>query len=158
MGISHRDLRAQREKLIDLLIEYSKEKRHGIVVVFDGWKEGGGAESSSVRGGVTVIYSKIGEKADSVIKRIISTERHEWIVVTSDRDIASHAWSTGSVPISSEAFVHCIEREKEESHTGNPWEQAEVEDERAVSGHGKGNARRLSKREKAIKRALGKLW
>ncbi len=110
-----------------------------------------------MRGGVTVIYSKIGEKADSVIKRIISTERHEWVVVTSDRDIANHAWSTGSIPISSEAFIPFIEGEKGEDNTGNPRDQGEVEDERAVHGHGKGNARQLSKREKAIRRALGKL-
>jgi predicted RNA-binding protein with PIN domain len=159
MGVHHQDLRARREKLIDLLIEYGKEKRHGIVLVFDGWKEGGGAESSSVRGGVTVIYSRIGEKADSVIKRIISSDRREWIVVTSDRDIAGHAWATGSIPIPSGTFAPFIEEGKEKDETGIPWEQNgdEVEDGREVRRYGQGNALRLSKKERAIRRVLGKL-
>ena len=33
-------------------------------------------------GGITVVYSRIGDKADAVIKRTISSDRREWIVVT----------------------------------------------------------------------------
>ena len=79
--------------LIDALIEYGKRKSHDLTVVFDGWRTGQGQESRTVIGGVKVIYSRIGDKADSVIKRMISAERREWIVVTSDREIADHAWS-----------------------------------------------------------------
>jgi predicted RNA-binding protein with PIN domain len=58
-----------------------------------------------VIGGIKVIYSRIGEKADSVIKRVISCKKCGWIVVTSDRDIADHAWATGSTPISGWDFL-----------------------------------------------------
>jgi hypothetical protein len=85
IGIEHNDLNRQREKLIRLLIEYKKIKGHEITVVFDGWKSGSGKEEQSTTGGVRVIYSRLAEKADAVIKRIISKERKEWIVISSDR-------------------------------------------------------------------------
>ena len=72
IGTSHRNLEKQRETLIDALIEYKKRKGHDITVVFDGWKTGESHESRYVTGGVRVIYSRVGEKADSVIKRIIT--------------------------------------------------------------------------------------
>ena len=50
------------------------------------------------------------KKADSVIKRMISSDKRQWIVVTSDRDIADHAWRCGSVAVSSEEFQNIFER------------------------------------------------
>lgn len=150
----HKDLEAERNKLIDILVEYRKRTGHHIVVVFDGWKAGGATESSSVRGGVRIIYSRLGEKADSVIKRVVSTERREWIVVSSDREIASHAWSLGSTPLPSEEFVPFLG-----SHgQGDPekdWGEGEDEEEERASRTG--NPKKLSKKERAVKRALGKL-
>lgn len=151
IGIYHKDLKKQREQLIDSLIEYKKRKGHELTVVFDGWKTGGGQENQSVIGGIKVIYSKVGDTADSVIKRIISSERREWIVVTSDRAIADHAWACGSIPLSSEDFLKMLNK-------GCPsaLEQEEAEEEYRGSLR-KGNPRRPSKKEKAILRALKKL-
>lgn len=137
--------------LIDSLIEYRKKKNHDITVVFDGWKTGEGQESQSVTGGIKVIYSRIGEKADSVIKRIISSDRREWIVVTSDRDIANHAWASGSVAVSADDFLNALER-KETSYFGE-----EEYDEEYIETRRKGNPRKPSKKDKAILRALHKL-
>src|SRR4030043_1963824 len=92
IGIQHKDLENQRDALIASLIEYHKKKGHALIVVFDGWKTGGAQENHSVIGGIKVIYSRMGEKADSVIKRIISSERRGGVVVTSDRDIEACAW------------------------------------------------------------------
>lgn len=136
--------------LIESLIEYRKRKGHNITVVFDGWKTGESQEIYSVVGGVKVIYSRLGEKADSVIKRIISKSQG-WIVVTSDRDIIAHAWASGSIPISSEDFLNAIEKR---------WVEMRVEHENNdeyIKTTKKGSSRRLSKKEKAIKRALIKL-
>ena len=139
---------------MDLLIEYRKMRGHHIVVVFDGWKAGGGAESSSVRGGVKIIYSRLGEKADSVIKRVVSTERREWIVVSSDREIASHAWSLGSTPLSSEEFLPLLRAQGRDEREEDWTEGADDEEETTPRT---GNPRKLSKRERAVRRALGKL-
>ena len=104
-----------------------------------------------VSGGIRIIYSRIGEKADSVIERIISSERGGWIVVTSDRDIASHAWATGSVPISGEDFMNSFERVLPDSDDTADYDEKYPEQRR------KGNPRKLSKKQKAVRRVLSKL-
>ena len=153
IGIYHKDLEKQRNQLIESLIEYHKRKGHEIIVVFDGWKTGGAQENHSVIGGIKVIYSRMGEKADSVIKRIISSERRGWIVVTSDRDIAARAWASGSVPISSEDFMNAIAKIQTEKE--NMYEEEYVEE--YVQTSRKGSPRMLSKKEKAIRNILHKL-
>lgn len=153
IGIHHKDLRKQREILIDSLIAYGKKKGYNITVVFDGWRTGQGQENQTVTGGIRVIYSRIGDKADAVIKRIISSERREWIVVTSDRDIASHAWASGSVPVSADDFLNALER-KDKPYSD---EEAKEEEEEYSEPHRKGNPRKPSKKEKTIARALSKL-
>lgn len=151
IGTSHRDLEAQREKLVQSLIKYREARGHDIVVVFDGWKAGSGSENTVVKGGVKIIYSRLGENADSVIKRILSAEKREWIVVSSDRDIASHAWAAGSIPISSGDFQQFACRTTETA-------DLEDSDESPESGrYGKGNPHRPSKKEKAVQRALNRL-
>jgi len=151
--VYHKDLETERNKLVDLLIEYRKRKGYHIVVVFDGWKAGGGTESLLVRGGVKIIYSRLGEKADAVIQRILSTERREWIVVSSDREIASHAWSLGSTPLASEEFIPFL-RSRAQDDREEDWAEREDDEEEARRP---GNPKRLSKRERAVRRALGKL-
>ncbi len=127
------------------------------MVVFDGWKGGRGAEHSSVRGRVKVVYSGLGEKADAVIKRILSSEKREWIVVSSDREIAGHAWATGSVPIGSGRFLPFLEAAGAGAQRGPEVFLSEEEDEEAMDVSGRGRARQLSKKEKTMQRALGKL-
>jgi predicted RNA-binding protein with PIN domain len=138
--------------IIDTLIEYRKKKGHDITIVFDGWKSGEGKENKSMTGGITLVYSRIGDKADAVIKRTISSIRREWIVVTSDRDIADHAWASGSVPVSSEDFLNAIERKN--MHRDIDDEEYDEEDDIYPR---KGNPRKLSKKEKTVVRALSKL-
>ncbi len=145
---------AEREKLIRLISEYHKVKGHDITVVFDGWKSGGSREETLKTGGVAVIYSRLGENADHVIKRIISRDKREWIVVTSDRDIAGFAWANGCIAVPSERFSAVIV-EKRQSVRGE-YEPL-YEDEGRGLRRGKGNPRTLSKKEKALMRALRKL-
>ena len=150
IGVHHKDLEKEREILINSLIEYKRGKGHDITVVFDGWKTGEARESRYVTGGIRVIYSRIGEKADSVIKRIISSDRREWIVVTSDREIADHAWASGSVPLPADDFLKATER-RTSAFLPEDNEEEYNEPRR------KGNPRKPSKKEKALKRALSKL-
>jgi uncharacterized protein len=150
IGISHSDLKRERDLLIGALIEYGKRKSHNLTVVFDGWRTGQGQENRTVISGVKVIYSRIGDKADSVIKRMISAERREWIVVTSDREIADHAWSTGSIPVSSDDFLNALNA-KDLSGIG------EEDEEEYFQPLRKGSPHQLSKKEKAVRRAKSKL-
>ena len=125
------------------------------MVVFDGWKGGSVVQSHTVKGGVRIIYSRLGENADAVIRRIVSSEDRQWIVVTSDREIASYAWANGCIPVSSEIFLPIIEGQK-----GSRDEVQAIEggdDEEELSEQRKGSPRRLSRKEKALRRAVAKL-
>ena len=125
------------------------------MVVFDGWKGGRGVQSHSVRGGVRIIYSRLAENADTVIKRIISSEDRQWIVVTSDREITSYAWTHGCIPVSSEVFLPIIEGQK--GTRGEAQAIEDGDDEEELSEQRKGSSRRLSRKEKALRRAVAKL-
>jgi hypothetical protein len=153
IGISHQDLNSQREKLLHLLIEYKKIKGHDITVVFDGWKSGGGREELSTIGGVKVIYSRLGEKADAVIIRTISREKREWIVITSDREIMSHAWASGSLPIPSSEFKAILENR--DTNIGGEYDL--IEEDYDEGRQRKGNHQKPSKKEKALMRVRKKL-
>jgi len=153
IGIDHHDLNRQREQLIQLLIAYKKIKGHDITVVFDGWKSGSGREELSTAGGVRVIYSRLGEKADAVIKRIVSREKKEWIVITSDREIMSHAWASGSVPIPSSEFQTILET----SDTSLAGAYDLIEEDDDGGRQRKGNPQKLSKKERATLRVRKKL-
>lgn len=137
IGIFYKDMKKAREKLIENLIAYSKEKKHEITVVFDGYKEGPGKETSEIRGGIKIIYSGAGEKADDVIKRILKTEKYLWIVITSDRDIEKTAWRENCVVIDSSIFSDILMGEK-----------FFIEKQKGVT---------LSKKEKAIIKTIEKL-
>lgn len=149
-----------REDFTDLLINYKKAKSHDITVVFDGHKSGSGSENVAVRGGVKIIFSRLRERADDVIKRITTNDRLEWIVVSSDRDIARHAWSVGSIPVPAERFLEIISMQVRNGGLSEEPESAgEKNDYDDGSGdfRPKGNPRQLSKKEKAVRKALGKL-
>lgn len=137
--------------LIESLIEYGKRKGHDITVVFDGWRTGQGQESRDVTGGIKIVYSRVGDKADAVIKRIISSVKREWIVVTSDREIADHAWTAGSIPVPSQDFLSAMQKKNE-----TYFEEEDYDEEYSASRR-KGNPRKLSRKGKAIRRALNKL-
>jgi len=131
-----------------MLVGYHRRTGHEVTVVFDAWREGGERETSLKTGGVTVVYSRLGETADSVIKRIVSRQDRKWVVVTSDRDVASAAWAASSVAIRSEVFWRFLAQGADEDSM-----EEEGEDE-ALRGRGHG---RISRREREVRRVLRRL-
>jgi predicted RNA-binding protein with PIN domain len=144
-----------RDTLLDAMIDYRKVRDHNITVVFDGYKNGMATQQVSFRDSVKVIFTRLGERADDVIKKTVSQERREWIVVTADRDIADHAWAAGSVAVAPEKFMDIITRQRRINADEVPEDVNEDDDD---EGHErKGNPYRPSKKEKALRRILGKL-
>lgn len=137
IGIFHKDLKKARDKLIESLINYKNKKHHNITIVFDGYKDGVGKENSEIIGGIRVIYSGAGEKADDVIKRIMKSEKKFWIVISSDREIEKSAWRENCVTVSSSVFYDILN-----------GEEITIEIKKGVT---------LSKKEKAIIKAIEKL-
>lgn len=143
-------LQWERERLIDQLSIYQKRKPCRITLVFDGWQAGSATGKKESRQGIEVIYSKLGEKADEVIKRLIKEKGSGVIVITSDRDIARFAERITVSVIPSDRF-----RERMERSADGFEENLEREEGSGVKQ--KGPSRRLSKKEKRARAALRKL-
>jgi hypothetical protein len=146
------DLQAGREALLELLAHYRRRSHHQITVVFDGWQRGDLKESRDRYEGILIIYSRRGERADEVIKRLLSQERERSLVVTSDREIQVCAEQAKAAWISAGEF--------ESSHLHDPAGSAgpDAETDSSTRGtHKKGPARRLSKRLRQRQQRLKKL-
>lgn len=151
------DIEEKREALINLLCEYRALKKHDVTVVFDGWQNGMPNESSEVKRGVRIVFSRLGEKADDVIKRL-SVKGQNIIVVSSDREVSSYAVNKGAVALS------CTEFEKkliELTHTEPSDFDAVDKDEEiysnSITTKKKGNPRRLSKEERRKRARISKM-
>lgn len=156
IGIQHRDIEAARARLVEELIKYSRARQHSVTVVFDGWRDGWAEEHRELHGGVIVIYSPIGQRADEVINRLVSESAtsEPLIVITTDREVQSHAWGSGAVAIDSEVFerkMHAASRD------GLHADKDDEEDEEYFSSPRKGNPHKISKRQRMYQRALSKL-
>jgi hypothetical protein len=118
-------------------------------VVFDGWLGGEPKETRDRRLGMLIIYSRRGEKADEVIKRLLAAERQRAVVVTSDREIQAWAHGVGAAWITAGQFEvqHLLAREG----------GAEEEPEEAGRRLKKGPARRLPKDQRRRQQRLKKL-
>ena len=148
-----------------------------ITVVFDGWQAGWPTEKKERQKGVEVIFSKAGEKADEVIKRLLRERGSGATVVTSDREISNYASRMTAAAIPSEEFKGKMERtlvtvstHPSRSLTGgsadnmpgnmpvNMNEGPEKDEEGEEGGlKRKGPSRRLSKKEKRKLAALKRL-
>jgi predicted RNA-binding protein with PIN domain len=145
-------LQWERDRLIDQLSAYQKLKPCGITIVFDGWQGGWSTEKRERKGGIEIIFSRLEEKADEVIKRLAKEKGSGAIVITSDRDVARFAERMAVSVISSEQF-----REKLEV-SANKFEDIFEEEEEEEKGiKKKGLSRRLSKKEKRARAAFKKL-
>ena len=89
-----------------------------------------------------------------MIKRIISKEKKEWVVISSDREVMTYAWSRGGVPVASDIFQSIIE------NTGRRLSgeyDLLYEEEEEVHIPRKGSSRTPSRKEKALLRTLRRL-
>ena len=147
------DLEGKRNQLIHQLRRYRESKGYPITVVFDGWRSGWRHEVEEKKGGVTVIFSQLGEKADSVIQRLAREMGSGCVVVTSDREVRSAAEASGAVAVYSGEFSTKLRDLDKEN-----FFEEEDEGLRDLKVAGKrGNPRRLSKRERKRRERLKKL-
>jgi predicted RNA-binding protein with PIN domain len=158
-GQERQSLEAGRKALIHSLAQYKRLRGHRITVVFDGWEGGSPLEERDLAGGVAIIYSRLGEKADEVIKRLVAAGSEEILVVTSDREIATFAARRGKSSIASPEFAARLDRLAAAPAQGadNPPETEDDEADRPGAAKKKGPARRLSKQKRAALARIKKL-
>jgi predicted RNA-binding protein with PIN domain len=158
-GHERQSLEAGRKALIRGLAQYKRMRGHRITVVFDGWEGGSPLEERDLAGGVAIIYSRLGEKADEVIKRLVATGSEEILVVTSDREIATFAARRGKGTIASPEFAARLDQlaAAPPQDTETPAEAEEDDTDRRDAAKKKGPARRLSKQKRAALARIKKL-
>ncbi|MBI4697501.1 MAG: NYN domain-containing protein [Nitrospirae bacterium] len=157
IGIAHKSLEKARNDIIKALSEYSRLKGHDITIVFDGWKTGQAAETKLRTGGVNIIYSRLAENADSVIKKIISEAVKPWVVVSSDREISAFADRKGLVSLTAGEFEGRLYSALSTGSQKNEEPFEDDEDVDSVPARQKGNPRKLSQKQKKKINALKKL-
>ncbi len=152
-----KSLEEGRNALIRSLIVYRRSRGHRITVVFDGWVGGSPKEERDLAGGVEIIYSRLGEKADEVIKRLLEKGSEEILVVTSDREIAVFAARRGKTAVASAEFAALLERGEGGSSGADDRGVGNGEDDDRTGLKRKGPARRLSKQKRAALARIRKL-
>lgn len=106
--LDRRDIQLGREALLDVLAAYKKIKRHKITVVFDGMNAPAFSHHKDQIKGIKIRFSRRGESADTVIKRMVAREREKALIVSSDQDVVSFAAAKGASTLSSPAFEEKI--------------------------------------------------
>ncbi len=148
------DIQQGREALIDVLVNYKKLKRHRITVVFDGTSAPSFFKQGDHIRGIEVLFSRSGETADRVIKKMALREKEKAIVVSSDKEIVDYALSKGAATLSSEEFESIISMAALMDNGPNDVDE--------YSGwvpttKKKGPSRRLSKKERKNRKKTKKL-
>jgi predicted RNA-binding protein with PIN domain len=154
-AIEEVDLQAGRDALVNALAAYRKMKPFPVTIVFDGGDAVPGLPRRDRLRGIHMRFSRAGELADDVIKRIIVREKAKALVVSSDMDIVSYAHSKGAVTVSSKEFDERLEMAQYTDLKG-------ADDDLPESGwqattKKRGPSRRLPKRKRRMNKVLSKL-
>lgn len=148
------DLQSVREALLDNLAAYKRLKGHRITVVFDGNNAPGLSPQRDRAKGIAIRFSRGGESADAVIKRMAAKEGQQALVVSSDRDVADYAAVRGAATISAGGFA---ERMALAAYTDLKGAEAADNGGWTPTTRKKGPGRRRPKRERRNRRRLKKL-
>lgn len=152
--LDHQSMQLGRDALIDALAAYKRLKSHNITVVFDGAHAPYLAPSRDRIKGIRIQFSRTGESADSVIKRLARSERQKALVVSSDRDVVQSCEASGAATISAQGFENTIALAVEMQ--GNGDERDEQTGWKPTTKK-KGPRRRLSKRKRRSRIKIKKL-
>lgn len=155
-------LEAGRNALIQKVSLYKKHKGHQVTIVFDGWETGSAMEERDRREGIDIVYSRRGEKADDVIKRMAEKREEETVVVTSDGNIASFVSHRGGTAVSSPEFETLIDRltttmPAAYGLTEPDSKDLENDEENRENQKKKGPSKRPSRKKKAAMAVMRKL-
>lgn len=84
--IAEDDLYLARDRLITMLFNYQPYYKHPIIIVFDGYKVSDNIGTTITKKGMTIVYTKTGETADTWIERFSYQNQNKYKVtyVTSD--------------------------------------------------------------------------
>ena len=143
-------LEAGRQALCALLVQVARVSGDSFTVVFDGAQEGGRAGGGS---GGSVIFSSARESADRGLARMA---REGGAVVSNDREVRRAAERAGATVVTTDQFLARLDQDRRLPPEA-PADLMDGDEEEPTRGPRKGNPRRLSKKDRAAQRALGRL-
>jgi len=146
-------LEAGRRALLHLLARAPQASRDEFTVVFDGARRSGGAPTAAGR--IHVVFSRPPATADDELVRLARQLGNGAIVVSSDRKVQDAAHRAGSAVLTAEQFLEALTVPQTSSGAESPDIKDDSEDEPAREK--RGNPRRLSKKARQARRALGRL-
>jgi predicted RNA-binding protein with PIN domain len=152
--LDRQDIQHGREALIDYLAAYRKVKGHPITVVFDGTAAPHFSQRRDRRQGIEIRFSRSGEQADGVIKKMAAHEKEKAVVVSSDREVARFAQAQGATALDSEEFE---DRMILASHGGPPTAAESEASGWRPTTQKKGPRRRLPKNKRRQRLKTSKL-
>ena len=154
--LDRQNLQLGREALVDKLAAYKRLKGHKITVVFDGTGEAVLFENRDREKGILIKFSRYGETADAVIKRMAVREKQRALVVSSDREVADFSESQGAAAIGAVEFEEKMEMAAFMDLKGMPPESGE-DDGWIPTTKKKGPSKRLPKKKRLNNKRLKKL-
>ena len=154
-ALDRQDLQLGRDALVTMLAAYRKLKAHKITVVFDGTAEPALYPSRDRAQGIAIRYSKGGQSADDLIRRMARREGVKALVVSSDREVMAAAEAAGATAVDSAAFADKVAMAGYLAVKGDaePTESAGW----VPTTRKKGPSRRLPKRKRKARTRMDKL-
>lgn len=152
-GREEESLEAGRAALLAAVAAAARRTGDQFTVVFDGARRG---SSPAATGQVQVVFSRPPETADDVLRAMAARAGAGTAVASSDRAVRDAARRAGAVAVSAEAFVAALR-----GGAGDD-DDDDADDFPGALGRGGttprgGNPRRLSRDERAARRALARL-
>lgn len=110
--IKEHNFEGSREKLVEILQNYASYGGDRVVLVFDAHLVKGSLEKKERLGNITVVYTKMGETADSYIERHVNKvgRKYDVMVVTSDLLEQQLVFQRGAMRISAMEFYQEVSR------------------------------------------------
>ncbi len=154
-ALDRQDLQLGRDALVDMLAAYKKLRAHKITVVFDGTADPALFPSRDRAKGIAVRYSKGGESADDLIKRMARRETVKALVVSSDREVMNAAEAAGATAVDSATFAEKVAMARFLTAKGGP--ESDASKGWVPTTRKKGPSRRLPKRKRKARARMEKL-
>lgn len=145
-------LEAGRRALVTLIARADRAPRDEFTVVFDGARLSGGTPTP---GRIRVVFSRPPLTADDELMRLARQLRNGAVVVSSDRKVQDAARRAGSAVLTAEQFLEALE--VPESSSGADTLDSKDDSDEEPGREKRGNPRRLSKKARQARRALGRL-
>jgi predicted RNA-binding protein with PIN domain len=149
-----RNPESARDFLIDVLHHYKKIKHHSVNVIFDAYNSFSLLPSEFSAKGIKIVFTSMGETADSYIKNKVKHHGEKFIVVSSDNEIKNFANSQGAVSVNSEDFIAKLELA---FYMDSKGIQDEEEPNRRLNTKKKGNPKKLPKKLRKNIQKINKL-